>query len=170
MFRTRGVSNKLNQRVGRRLGALFVALGMFAWVSCTHQADAGTLTVIVDIKDPGVRLVLNDDTVEFGGVRPGDEAVDTIAGTVRSAKPWQMVYAATDLVSPTDCIPINELTLEGTMISQPIVMSRGGVIYSNMPKATGHGFAFTHTYRLILPWTVDPGVYRGTIVYSVSQM
>lgn len=145
-------------------------LGM-AGALAPHARAVGMVTVLVNVPDAGITLTLTDSEAALGAVDPGQMASDAVTGTVRSSKRWQLTYVATDLSSATDTIAIEEVRLEGTAIPAPIVLSAQGTIYPDMPKYPNprHPFSFSHVFSITLPWTVDPGSYRGLIVYSASQ-
>lgn len=157
--------------VARLMGVTMMALGTVGMVSYGGTAAGATVTAVVSIADKGITLTLSDASAEFSALDPGQTGNDVVSGSVRSSKEWQLTYITTDLTSPTDTIPIEEVTLEGTEIPTPITLSPQGTIYSRMPKYPNprNPFRFTHILHLTLPWTVDPGSYRGLILYSATQ-
>lgn len=163
----------LTRSVNLAFGVVLVLAGLALFLLCHPSgARAGNVTVLMSVTDFGITLTLADAEAALGSLDPGEEGSDEVSGTVRSNRRWRLTYVATNLGSGTDSIAIGEVSLEGTDIPNPIRLSASGTIYDDMPRYPNprNPYRFTHTYRLTLPWTVNPGVYSGCIIYSATQI
>lgn len=150
-------------------GAILLTLGVALFVADSgSDAQAGRVTVLVSVRDPGVLFLLFDSQANLGRLFPGQEGRDSISGFVFSIRRWGLVYVATDLRSASgEAIPISEVRISGTSIPSPIQLRYSGSIYANMSQRP---FFFPHYYTLVMPWYVSPARYEGIIIYTAIQM
>ncbi|HHY38364.1 MAG TPA: hypothetical protein GX507_05490 [Clostridia bacterium] len=152
-------------------GIILSVSGLIVWVFSCNVSFAEVMEANVSVvEEPKVTLTIEDGCISLGKGNPGDEVSDTISGSVTSSVPWKLTYRASDFSNGLATIPISAVTLSGTELEAPIVLGSRGTIYDGMAPTGDSGFAFRHTFSLLIPEDAQPGEYSASIDYTVTQV
>lgn len=154
------------KRVGIILAALILVGGS---VFAAYAVDA---PVVVTAKaNQKITIETNTATVNFGAIDPGTPTTlnGAVTVTVKSNKPYNVSYSATDFVAGTWSFPVSNLEFNGPGSGGSWApFSNNGSLLAGEQRGTK---SYTYDYRLTIPWDVDPdNPYQATITYTAVQI
>lgn len=153
----------------KKLGVMLAALVLIAGMSVV--AFAADATVQVKVKpNPKITIETDVSEVDFGSIDPDTPTTINNAVTVRvkTNKPYDLSYTATDFTDGTNTMPISNLEYADAGTGSWTAFANGPVyLVTDGPRGVD-----THTYdfRITVPWDVAPdAVYTASITYTAVQ-
>lgn len=150
------------KKVGVVLAALVLLAGM---TYASAFAESASVNVSVTA-NPKLTIQTSTSAVNFGAIDPDTPTTvsNAVTVTVKSNKPFDYSYTATDFSSGTDSFAISNLEYNDG--SGWVAFSNGGVLGTNIGRGVKQ---FSYDYRVTIPWDVPPGAYNATITYTAVQ-
>jgi|GEM_PF-5600838 len=151
----------------KKVGVLLAALVLMAGMSYTAFGEDASLNVNVNAV-PKLTITVSTPVVDFGNVEP--ETPTTIAGavtvTVKSNRPFDYSYTATDFSSGTDSFTIGILEYAPSDSGSFTAFSNSGTLATNVGRGAK---TYTYDYRINVPYDMAAGAYTATITYTAVQ-
>jgi hypothetical protein len=166
MLQTRKERRQGMKRVGILLAALILVGGS---VFAAYAVDAPV--VVTATANQKITIETNTATVNFGAIDPGTPTTknNAVTVTVKSNKPYNVSYTATDFVAGTWSFPVSNMEFNGPGSGGSwAAFSNSGSLLVGEARGTK---SYTYDYRLTIPWDVDPdNPYSATITYTAVQI
>jgi hypothetical protein len=151
----------------KKLGVLLAALVLVAGMSYAAFAENATLNVSVNAV-PKLTITVSTPSVNFGNLEP--ETPTTIANavtvTVKSNRPFDYSYTATDFSSGADTYTIGILEYAPAGSGSFTAFSNAGTLATNEGKGVK---TYSYDYRINIPYDMAAGAYSATITYTAVQ-
>jgi len=145
-----------------------LALAFYGF-SGSVSAAAGNVGVTFTILSTQT-LTIAGTPVAFNDVTPASAtSPKTVEVTVKSNVAYKLTYTAPTSFDGTTSVPIGRLTYDDTPFESGTPFLSGlNTLVPNHAKTTGTGVTHSYDYVLTVLFDDDPGLYTGTIIYTVS--
>lgn len=153
----------------KKLGVMLAALVLIAGMSLAAFAADATVQVKVKPK-PKITIETDVSEVNFGELDPDTPTTINNAVTVRvkTNKPYDLSYTATDFTDGTNTMPISNLEYADAGSGSWTAFANGPVyLVTDGPRGVD---TLTYDFRITVPWDVAPeATYTASITYTAVQ-
>lgn len=154
------------KKVGIILAVLILSFGV-SYVA--FAVDASPLAVKVTPK-PMIKIETDTSEVDFGQIDPDTPTVvsNAVNVTVKSNKPYDLSYTATDFTDGTNSMDISNLEYADAGSGSYVQFANGPVnLAADQPRGRND---FIFDYQITVPWNIPPETtYVANITYTAVQ-
>lgn len=153
----------------KKVGVVLAALVLIAGMSVAAFAADATLQVKVKPK-PKITIETDVSEVNFGELDPDTPTTiaNAVSVTVKSNKPYDLSYTATDFTDGTNTMPISNLEYADAGSDSWTAFANGPVYLVVDGQRGRHTYGYD--FRITVPWDVAPdATYTASITYTAVQ-